>query len=109
MLYKLNTTHILSLKGELSHWEISLLLLLSQGLSGSLLGAEATADGTGLLLAKIGWQVLCVGRLQVVSDLLSVGLVVDGQDTGDGLTHRLDLGKLGSSSSGHLSDAKLLS
>ena len=76
-------------KGELAHWECSLLLLLTKSLSGRLIKGEGSSHGTSLLNTKISWSELLSlvqgseGRL-----LLSVQ---NGQDSSDVLSNSFDL------------------
>lgn len=84
---------------------MSVLLLLLQSLLRLLLLSQLPPDSTSLLHPQILADVLVSGR--GLADALLLLLVVDGEDTGDGFAHRLDLGDLGCGSTGDLGDVEL--
>ena len=69
-----------------------------------LLLGETAADSAGLLRTEVGGLVLTP---VVGAQSLLLGLVVHGKDAGNALAHELDLGELGSSTTGDLGDAEL--
>ena len=85
--------------------EIVVFLGLLDSLLGELLGSQSSSDGSGLLLSQIHGDESLASVLLLQLGL--GGLVVHSQHAGDGLADNTDLGKLGSSTSGHLGDAKL--
>lgn len=99
----MNTSH-LSLDSELSDSSVAGLGDFLGGLEGLLVGGQSSADGAGLLEAKVDWLLLVVSV--ELAELLLLGLVDDGQDSGDVLTNDADLGELGGGSSGDLGDAE---
>ena len=115
----------LSLKGELSHREGTLLLLLTESLLGSLhlqkysnfylLLRQSTTHGTSRLRAQIRREVLGLSvvllQLQISNGNRSYGssllLAEHSQSTSNILAHHLNLGEFRGSSSSHLSHTEL--
>lgn len=116
----------LSLEGELSHGEGTLLLLLTKSLLSSLrshkmkashlLLSQSTAHSTGGLSTQIGGQVLGLSVVLLelrneprkrVTHSSSLLLAQHSQGTSNVLAHNLNLSKLGRSSSSDLSNTQL--
>ena len=95
----------LSLEGEATLREVSLLLDLLGGLERLLVGRESATQGTGLLAAEVLRHVLVAAKS--LTELSLLGLVVHGQHAGDRLADKADLGELRSGTTGHLGDTEL--
>jgi hypothetical protein len=80
---KLKLITSLSLDSELALREVSKLLLLSDSLLASLVLGQTAADSTSLLGAKVKRSVL-LGLVEE-TELITLGLVDDGQDASNGL------------------------
>lgn len=84
---------------------MGLLLLLLLGDARSILLAQSSADGTGLLCAEVEGQVLLV--LVEDAQLRALVDVDDGQDASDGLADIMDSGELALGTTGDLLGAEL--
>ena len=94
----------LSLHCITTHGEMGILLLLLQSLPCLLLLSQLPPDSTSLFHPQVLANVLVAGR--GLANALFLLLVVHGEDTGDGLTHRFDLGDFGCGSTGDLSNVQ---
>ena len=80
------------LDGVVSLREVGLLLLLLLGDARSILLAQSSADGTGLLCAEVEGKVLLV--LVEDAQLRTLVDVDDGQDASDGLADVMAIGRV---------------
>lgn len=106
LFFKSRKTHffLLSLKSVSSLGEVSALLGGLGGLGRSLGRGESSSDGSGLLTSQIlGHELLVLVEL---SDLLSLGQVENGQNSGNVLSHVVDLGELSALGSSELLDSE---
>lgn len=82
----------LSLEGVSSLGEVGLLLGSLGGLGRGLGSGESSSDGSGLLASEVLGEELLV--LVELTDLLSLGEVENGQNSGNVLSDIVDLGEL---------------
>jgi hypothetical protein len=78
---------VLCSKGELSQGQVVFLLDFSQSSKLSLVLGESSSDSSGLLSSQIDRNVFLL--LQLLSNLVTVSLVNDGQILGNGLSNNL--------------------